>query len=300
MMTGIYHAPSAALRLAVETYYYYAASIPKCTTVSDRLLSEQVNIRFLLEGNCSVSLLKNDFYITPRCLVFGPNSFPTIVSFTGSFRVFGLGISAVGWASLFDIPLHVLADDAISLAALIGREDANAITERLQTCHSDVHMAMVMDSFLSQRILKRGGMKVSRVVRAIDTAISTLNINRVEELATQIDLSQRQLERVTMENFGFSPKMLLRRQRFLRTARAMRHLKQAPWQDQSVNDYFDQSHLIREFHRFAGETPSQLMARQSPLMDTAFTMQAKIMKREFRESSVDRVVIDTDAMPLAS
>jgi AraC-like DNA-binding protein len=78
-----------------------------------------------------------------------------------------------------------------------------------------------------------------------------------QELAQLAHLSRRQLERRFREAVGVSPKRFAEISRF---ARVFQHLKEQPnanWHDLAQScGYFDQAHFIREFRRFAGETPA--------------------------------------------
>ncbi len=287
MLVARYHTPSLSLQTVVITYYHYAAHIPHSVSMSDKLLGERANIRFLIVGNARVATRKRTLEPTPSALAFGPNSYPTTVNFSGPFKVFGIGISAAGWDSLFDIPQACIADDVIDLADLIGRYDADAITDALRACRSDANMVTVMDDFWSARLIRRGGLKSSPAISAIEEVLENKNINKVEVLAEAVDLSLRQLERLTTESFGYSPKLLLRRQRFLRALKAMRNFERNDWQDTVADEFYDQSHLIKEFHRFAGETPIQLMLRLKPLMDAALDMQFNRGPHNSNRSSID-------------
>ncbi len=296
MLVAKYYPPSLSLQTVVTTYYHYAAHIPDRVSVSDKLLGERANIRFLIAGKVLVATRKRTLEKTPSALAFGPNSYPTTVNFKGSFEIFGVGISTVGWDSLFDIPQACLADDVIDFTDLIGKYDSDIIINNLRACMSVADMAMSMDGFLSSRLLKRGGLKFSPAIRAIEDVLESKNINKVEELAEEVDLSLRQLERLTTENFGYSPKLLLRRQRFLRAVKALRKMDRTDWQDKVANEFYDQSHLIKEFHRFAGETPIQMMSRPAPLMNTALNMHMHWKTSQDRQS---RSLIDTVELPVA-
>ena len=60
--------------------------------------------------------------------------------------------------------------------------------------------------------------------------------------------------------FGFAPKRLLRRQRFLDTLGQVRTQPDAKFIALLDERYFDQSHFIRDFREFMGMTPREFLA----------------------------------------
>lgn len=290
MLAGSYHAPSVALSDIVEVYYYFAAPLPPGLYVDDRLLCERANIRIMLEGESSVVCRAGTRHDKgPAASAFGHNSYPIDVHLAGAFRIFGIGVSTFGWPALFDLPLGQLTDNVVPLAELIG-DDAGALTARLLACPDDRAMAKAADEYLLIRARQRDYKVPPREVQALEIFIQNHSINRVEDMAAHIGLGVRALERLTSSSFGLSPKMLLRRQRFVRTVRAMRKPSPVALADQLAEDYFDQSHMIKEFRRFAGETPAELLARPAPFMDIAFVVQTHLR----RADTPDGLVITAD------
>lgn len=83
----------------------------------------------------------------------------------------------------------------------------------------------------------------------------------VGSMARALAISERQLERRFLERVGLTPKRYAALRRF---ERAVAIAKDAP----SLTDaalgagYYDQSHFIREFRRFTGSAPGELLRRR--------------------------------------
>ena len=94
-------------------------------------------------------------------------------------------------------------------------------------------------------------------------------IGTVEEFAAAIGVSVRQAHRLSLRVFGFAPKLLLQRQRFLRTLATLRQNLDQPWADLIDARYYDQSHLSRDFNRFMGMPPSEYFALRRDMLEPA-------------------------------
>ena len=81
----------------------------------------------------------------------------------------------------------------------------------------------------------------------------------LDDVAFQSGLSPRQFRRVCVQHTGVSPKLLARVLRF-RKALAQVQSQAGPHADVAADcGYFDQSHFIAEFQRFAGQTPADYL-----------------------------------------
>lgn len=295
MICARYHAPARHLRSIIEIYFFYDVQLPSGIMVEDRLLGERPNIKFLLDGATHTVTRRRSFQSSRDAIAFGHNTHPISASLTGSARLFGMGITTTGWSTLFDMPLSELTDSGVELAALVG-PDANRLFDALSACPDDLAMVRVMDAYWTQRLAKRER-RLSPLVRAIEDMVAGRPIRRADELASAVDMSLRNLQRVTADHFGLTPKQLLRRQRFIRTARAMRTLSGTDLDDWLAEDFTDASHITREFHRFSGETPGQFVARARPMMEPAFIMQSILRRRSVAEFGADGERIEVDTNP---
>jgi methylphosphotriester-DNA--protein-cysteine methyltransferase len=108
---------------------------------------------------------------------------------------------------------------------------------------------------------------------AVASILNSHGETSIANVAKDCNVSERQLERLFRERVGVGPKMLSRLARFQRALAGFDHDRN--WADVAVDaGYYDQSHLLHDFRRFAGETPAFLM---SPTTDLAehFTARKK-------------------------
>ena len=78
----------------------------------------------------------------------------------------------------------------------------------------------------------------------------------VPGFAETMGVSERTLNRICLRVFGFPPKRLLRRQRFLRTLDRVRGRLDMLLSELLQDGCYDQAHFVREFRAFLGSMPS--------------------------------------------
>ncbi len=92
----------------------------------------------------------------------------------------------------------------------------------------------------------------------------------VEAIASELGLSARTLHRRFAQQVGLSPKAFACLARFRRTAAALKAVSGLNLTALAVEmGYYDQAHMIAEFHRFAGETPGTLLRKYRESRQTA-------------------------------
>ena len=87
---------------------------------------------------------------------------------------------------------------------------------------------------------------------------------RVRDVARRVGLSQRRFIQVFTAEVGLTPKLYCRVRRFQRAREMVRNTLAPDWTRVAVEcGYFDQSHLIRDFHAFSGLSPGDYLRRRS-------------------------------------
>lgn len=199
-----------------------------------------------------------------------------------------------GAASLFlgPLPLAGLVDSRADLDQLWGRSAADRLADALwSVARSDAERLAMLADALSARLAlaspgaraatalvtglaSRGGLVplVRTLAPAVGTpgqalalrAVAELEASggalRVEQLAAALGVSRQYLAAQFRDHVGLSPKLFARICRF-RSARAAALATEAgahgrDWAGLALDSgYFDQSHLIRDFHDFTGNSP---------------------------------------------
>ncbi|MEM7568493.1 MAG: helix-turn-helix domain-containing protein [Pseudomonadota bacterium] len=266
--------PCEALRAYVDTYYLVEVDCPHGQQLEDLLLPELPNLRFQLTGDWDVDF-GSGYEKAPRACLFGFTNAPFRVRVAGKAVLFGAGLKPLGWQALVPLPANRLSDKAQDCTAIWPHKTRliESIRAGLAGASSGKEMTAAVDEMLLD--LK---MPVPPVTQKMLTYLEAtladqtdVPITRVDELAEEMGLSVRQVERWTNQLYGCSPKLLLRKHRFLTMlARHGGCGAGDAWIEAADETFYDQSHFIREYKRFTGRSPGQY-ARQPASLQHAVT-----------------------------
>jgi AraC-like DNA-binding protein len=266
-----YWRPPEGLTPFVRSFYHVELTDPS-STLTDTLITELANIRVLVRGGVRFFQEQGDQPRGPGSYVSGPTSRPISVALDAPLIMVGAGLTAAGWAAMFDAPASAIANQTVPLACLLpnGPDPADARAGATEDALQD---------FIAARIAQRRHL-VPAVLAQIDRHLADPDLMHVDDLAALSGLSVRQLERITARCHGFAPKLLMRRQRFQEALDALRRTPGLSWQDAAGLAYYDQSHFIRDFKRFTGYSPHRYFAQASPLMRPALNWRDAALQRD--------------------
>jgi AraC-like DNA-binding protein len=156
---------------------------------------------------------------------------------------------------LLGVPLGELANRVVALDDLGGR-DLKELPERLATASSWPERFAVLDDVFGRRLAAAPPVD-PRLARAWSVLSGSGGRVPVERLAAEVGWSRRHLATVTRRELGLSPKRLARVLRFDRAYAMRGRAATEGWATVAAEcGYYDQAHLIRDFHDFAGVTPA--------------------------------------------
>ena len=262
--------PSPALAPYIARHYIFSVNAPDQFELIDHLLSETAFVRLLLRGDWTAELVKGIWSNVGQAAFFGPNSNPLRVRVRGGFRVVGLAVCPAGWRALTDIPADAVTDRMLPLSDMIGRR-AQTILEQVSAIKNDdptgdAAIIAIAEAIMTDLIAARGWIPASPEMQQFELIARNESTLMVRDVAKRLGISERQLERTTRATFGLSPKVVLRRSRFLDMAAAMRGISNPDEQELAALRYYDQPQLIREFRRFITMTPGQFARTPTPLL----------------------------------
>lgn len=250
-----FHRPCAAFADLITAYYVITVNDP-AIVAEDLLHPEWANIRFCLGSGWSVPDGQGGFVPAPDALLFGPTSRARPVR-CGGGRIVGIGLTPIGWARIVGGQAAEFAEQITDPRAGHG-DHVDDLLAGLADAQGEAEMVPLLDAYVGRVV--RPLPAASALTRAAHRALLDPAIETVEAFAEAVGVTRRQLSTLCRRDFGFAPKLLLRRQRFLRTLGTMRERPDQPWATLVDDAYVDQSHFIREFRRFMGMTPKAYFA----------------------------------------
>ncbi|MBN8845604.1 MAG: AraC family transcriptional regulator [Sphingomonadales bacterium] len=257
---------SDALRPYCTIIYLTEVATPQGTRVEDYLHPEWANLRFI-DGEPSLAAVGGGApEPAPHFVVTGPTSKATFFA-AGNMRAWGIGILPAGWAKFFALPAEELADRSVDGTRHPAFSDIAPLAGKLRQANDVEAAARILDDHFVQMLAGRPRDDPS--IFAAHAALVDDNLTSVGDLAEKLGLSERSVERLSRRAFGFPPKLLLRRQRFLRSLARFMLDPSMSWIETLDYQYYDQAQFTRDFQRFMGMSPRTYAARPKPILGSA-------------------------------
>ena len=257
-----------------SSFYCASFTVADGKRVSDLLQPEWANLRFfsgalpLAEARDGTRVMGTQFSAT------GPSSQAVRFS-VGRTRLWGIGLMPLGWAQFVRADAaaaaNTVADGNLHPAFSIFRPLAEQLFAPGSTVEDDAaHIAALFLPLLDEPLPDE-----ERIL-AIHEALLDPEIDTVGALVERVGGSPRTVERVCRRAFGFAPKLLLRRQRFMRSLAQFMLDPSMRWSGAMDGHYYDQAQFVRDFRQFMGMTPRAYAALDKPVLTAVMRERARL------------------------
>ena len=216
---------------------------------------------------------RGEWFAPPPVSLFGPSSSLTW-SESEAGILLGAGIRPRGWLRLFASPASDWADRIAEVPAL-ARLTPAMIHDRLLQSREDDDVRDRFDALFRAVLLPPT--TADNAIARIEAALVDPEIETVEGLTKATGLHVRQVERLALRAFGFPPKLLLRRARFLRSLHAIRATGRGGGSRAIDPAYTDHSHFIRDAHDFLGMSPQAFLEIDMPLLKDSLKLRTSVL-----------------------
>ncbi len=172
-------------------------------------------------------------------------------------------LTPLGAWRLFGPSAPAAANRVVDLAVLAGPAAGNLRTELLAAPTAEVRFGL-LDRFLRDRLPEATSPSgfVAAALEAIDRTHGTA---KVSTLHASLGVSRKHLTVTFGREIGMPPKAYAQVRRFITTLAHLRARQSVNWAKLAMNaGYADQSHLVRDFRRVAGASPTDFLAKRSP------------------------------------
>lgn len=256
---------SAALQPYFTALYSFDINCTDGRLFEDYLHPEWATMRFSRGTPPSAAIGSDPLAPQWPFVVSGPTS-RSIHFKLRTARIWGLGLLPAGWGRFIPAPAHGFADRTLDGA---GHPAFACFAPLLDLARAEGQgrdaTAAAINAYLGT--LAPPPNPHEGAIIACHEASRDPDVGSVTQLAERTGISPRSLERLCKRYFGFPPKMVLRRQRFLRSLAHFMGEGGRSWSESLDRQYCDQAHFVRDFRAFMGMTPSEYAEMPHPVID---------------------------------
>ncbi len=254
------------------SFYQFDLEVPCGGRVHDYLQPEWGGLRFFA-GQPPISTLGDYSIDDARFVATGPSSLPSSFK-VGTARMWGVGLLPLGWSRFMDVPASELANLGTNGESHPAFQKFSGLCEVL--CDASVSKEQQFDALTQfMRAAMRPNRDEPKIMR-VHHALLNAKLTSVSEFASEVAMSTRTLERVCIRYFGFPPKLLMRRQRFMRSLTSFMLHAGANWTEAMDEHYHDQAHFSREFREFMTMNPTEYAALDHPILASFMEARARL------------------------
>lgn len=187
----------------------------------------------------------------------------TIVKSDGPTAGVQVDFTTLGARRFFNRPLHELRNRTISLDDLLG-SSARLLQAELHDAPTWEARFAILDRDIGARVGVARSL-APELVWSWQRLTQTAGRATIASVVRDIGWSERHFAREFERQLGMRPKAFARLVRFTRAVRRLTAHRDASLADLALAcGYYDQAHFTREFHAFAGITPTELLLSRSP------------------------------------
>lgn len=191
----------------------------------------------------------------------------------GPALLLGASLTQIGWQALANRPADKVHDTVLPAQAIFSEVQIATLQHAAAECAEGRKSMADLSAAMAEVVAAAPHIPRADHVAVIEAMMRWLGSAfdpPLEALHEMVDISPRQLQRLSRRYFGVPPAQLLKRFRAIRAAMVLANpaLPDA-FRDEMMASFFDQAHLIHDIRRYTGRTPTQLRARSlsSGLLD---------------------------------
>jgi AraC-like DNA-binding protein len=174
----------------------------------------------------------------------------------GKVDAFTVAFQPGGVSALFGVPAEILTNRDFDAEEVLGRS-ITGLHGRLAECSTLADRARVADDVFTAALAAFDG--ANGMARAANEVLACRGCVRVADLANRAGLGMRQFERRFAAEVGIAPKLYSRVVRFEAALRQKAAAPTLQWTEIAhALGYHDQSHMVHDFNRLSGESPSDI------------------------------------------
>ncbi|MEI9810494.1 MAG: helix-turn-helix transcriptional regulator [Bacteroidota bacterium] len=219
------------------------------------------------------SCLLTECPANPKSMLFGFHKKPFSVFYQGEIVQTCILFKPGGLSFFTKIPVNKIDHDDDPFTQIFGK-NLNDFAERIFSSDDEEQQVAIWEDLLLQKLTSN-----SHHHRAVAWAIDQMKLACTEEgtivsrLSGQLGINASTLYRNFLSTVGQGPKELYKTVRFRNSLSQLLARQQSVTHVAYNNNFFDQSHLIKDIHQFTGESPKRLQKRITEIQGTLLWVQ---------------------------
>lgn len=197
----------------------------------------------------------NNWGQSPEYTIIGLYTKPYDVHFRDLVNVFGIRFKPEGFYNIFGVPAAEFSEKFEDMEDLAGTAFGE-FCEKIRETGNIAGRLMLAEKYLLKNLDKKK-LYMDYVNRAAEIIRRNNGFIRIEDLAGEVFISIRQLEREFKRKIGISPKFYMRINRLNEVQRQLEEQDQLDLTEITYAcGYADQAHFIRDFRSLTGQKPT--------------------------------------------
>lgn len=260
--------PSPLLARYIKNYWALENCMPAGKVYHHRIIPTGLpDLSFYLHNRPRITETGKSFE-TASTLTGQQKAFYNL-ALSGQTTLFSVTFQPSGLAAFFPLPAKELFSLHVPLQHLLAADRVRKTEDLLYEASSFEEQVRIVEAFLIGLLRENtNDYPGERIAASIEKVNKTTGHIAVDQLAAEACYSRKQFERVFSAKVGISPGQFLRVVRFqhalhLQSVNPSHSLTQLSY----MSGYYDQAHMINEFQKFSGLTPSQYFKDCAPFSD---------------------------------
>lgn len=227
------------------------------------LCNDAAYVRAAMMGRWDVQTAEGQHHVHDCSFLTGQHNHFMRLDYSGPIRVAGMMLRPGALRAIWGVP-----DAQLVQRLQILEPDASPALAPHLVYHPDMggeEWLTAMEDWLRQLIAQRDAPQPSAVSHDFELHAFADPNRPLSELCEELGVTMRSLQRTVRRDFGLTPKQVMRRARILDIASRLCGVADEE-EEEILLRFFDQSHLIREFHAFFGLTPTAFRAQRNALL----------------------------------
>ncbi|MEW7291063.1 helix-turn-helix domain-containing protein [Aquimarina sp. 2304DJ70-9] len=205
---------------------------------------------------------KNGFYLLPRkkklseLFLYGQTLEPVSLDAKGPFSFVVVQLYPFASKYLLGVDPKELNDDCFDLLQL-DHIDVEAFRKKLTNCNNLNERVTIISDLMQELITSNQESKDDRIQQAISIILRHNGQIKIKELLEKLYVTERTFERNFMTQVGLTPKQFAKIIQFQCSLHKLNETNYDRLIEVGLDSGFsDQSHFIRTFKKYTGQTPS--------------------------------------------